>query len=216
MAKFGCLLLAAGEASRMGRPKQLLDFDGVPLIRHAALEALAVCAPVVVVCGAVVDPIRHALSGLDVEVAANQHWEQGMGTSIQAGLQRLKAFEVDGLILALGDQPLAGREAYRKLIATQQTSEMPIVSSQYAGTVGVPALFKREFFPALATLGPTQGCKGVIQRNLERCALVDCPDAAADIDTPEDYIQVLTAYRRRRELDDIRHESTGVSWLSSA
>lgn len=199
MDSFGLILLAAGSASRMGRSKQLLDFHGMPLIRHAAVEAIASgCSPVIVVCGAIIDPIREALAGLEVEIAVNRRWEEGMGTSIQRGLQHLESFAVDGMILALADQPLVGRAMYRQLIEKHQASGRPIVSAQYSETVGVPVLFTREYFTSLMALTPQQGCKAVIQANREQAALVDCPDAAADIDTFEDYQRVLAEYLSRQ------------------
>ncbi|MCX6602694.1 MAG: nucleotidyltransferase family protein [Acidobacteria bacterium] len=199
MDKFGIIILAAGSASRMGQPKQLLDFHGMPLIRHAVVEALAVgCHPVIVVCGAIVDPIRQALAGLAVEIAVNPQWEQGMGTSIQTGLRHLESFAVDGMILALADQPLVGRASYQKLLATQRETGSPIVSSHYADTVGVPVLFAPEYFPHLMALAPAQGCKGVIQAHRSHATLVDCPDATADIDTHDDYERVLAEFLHRQ------------------
>ncbi len=201
MADFAIVLLAAGIASRMGRPKQLLDFHGVPLIRHAASEAVASqCAPVVVVCGAQREPIAEALAGLPVELAHNARWEEGMGTSIQCGLRQLERSGVDGVILSLADQPLLDRDTYRGLLALHQQTRMPIVASHYSGTVGVPVLFTREYFPHLMALPPAQGCKGVIQSNRAHVAPFDCPDALADIDSPEDYERVLAEFVRRRHV----------------
>ena len=204
MAEFGFILLAAGNALRMGRPKQLLDFGGAPLVRRAAAEALASgCAPVVVVCGAAGDAIAAALDGLPVEFAHNERWEEGMGTSIQYGLRQLDAVgeRVAGMILSLADQPLLDRATFCHLIEMQRKTGLPIVTSEYAGTVGVPVLFMREMFPPLMALPAGQGCKGVIQRNAARAARIDCPDALADVDTPEDYQRVLAEFIRRRLVD---------------
>lgn len=199
--EFGFVLLAAGSATRMGQPKQLLDFGGVPLVRHAAMEAMASgCSPVVVVCGAQGDAIASALAGLPVLIAHNTRWEEGMGTSIQCGIQELArcAPDAKGMILSLADQPLLDRETFRLLVETQHRTGEPIVSSAYGGTVGVPVLFCREIFAQLLSLPASQGCKGVIQRNSAMAAMVDCPDALADVDTPEDYQRVLTEFAARR------------------
>lgn len=199
MSSFGIILLAAGNATRMGSPKQLLDFNGMPLVRHAVTEAIASeCSPVIVVCGAVVDAIRQALAGLTVQLTFNPLWSQGMGTSIQCGLRALQPHPADGVILSLIDQPLIDRRCYRELVAIHEQTGLPIVSSEYSGTVGVPVLFTREFFPNLHGLAPSQGCKSVIQGNRDHTALFSCPDAAADIDTPDDYAQVLAEFRRRQ------------------
>ena len=64
----------------------------------------------------------------------------------------------------------------------------PVVAAEYAGTLGVPALFARSLFPDLLTLGPDKGCKGLILRQApERLGRLTCPEAEIDIDTPEDW-----------------------------
>ena len=174
----------------MGAPKQLLDYQGQPLVRHAAEVALAAgCGPVIVVLGSRADEIRPALDGLAVETIINQRWREGMGTSIQAGLAALGP-RVEAAILTLGDQPLVTSEFLRKLRENDAASEHPIVAAWYSGTVGVPALFARAAFPQLLALGPNQGCKGVILKNQARATFVDCPEAALDIDTPDDYQRI--------------------------
>lgn len=198
MANFAIVILAAGNSSRMGQPKQLLDFGGRPLIRHAAEVAIASLGrPVVVVCGQYEPETRHALAGLPVQIAGNPAWEGGMGTSIQAGLRALENQPLDGAILTLGDLPLLTADTYDNLILSHLSSSRPIVASSYAGTFGVPVLFSKQFFPALAALAPHQGCKGVIQTNLPDTLQIACPEAEADIDTPADYANALRALANR-------------------
>jgi molybdenum cofactor cytidylyltransferase len=186
------ILLAAGASSRMGAPKQLLDFHGKPMLRHVTEVALAAgCSPVIVVLGAREEAIRPALLGLDVEIALNPRWTEGMGTSIQAGLCALGDREVAGTILALADQPFVPSSFLRSLLEKHRESGRGIVAAQYADTVGVPAFFARAAFPLLRALPPEQGCKVVILESLAETFLVDCPDAARDIDTPDDYRTLL-------------------------
>ena len=61
-----------------------------------------------------------------------------------------------------------------------------------AKVVGVPVLFSRAHFEDLLALGPGEGCKGVILRHIDKAALLECPQAEADIDTPEDYARLCT------------------------
>ncbi len=193
MSKTALILLAAGNSSRMGSPKQLLDFHGEPLIRVTARHALeAGYSPVVIVTGALQGEVEEALTGMPVDFVDNPQWELGMGTSIQAGLRALTDPEVNGAILALADQPLVTASFLRSLYAKHVETKIPIVESRYSDTVGVPVFFSREAFPLLMGLRPAQGCKGVILDNQADALLVDCPEAAMDIDTPEDYRKALS------------------------
>ncbi len=191
------ILLAAGNSTRMGAPKQLLDFRGKPLLRHALETALrSKCAGVVVVLGANAGAIRPSLAeaehgGKWVEVAENPRWAEGMGTSIQAGLQAAERRGTTGIILALADQPLVTSAMLDRLVDAHADTGMPIVASQYAGTVGVPVFFSSEYFGQLLALAPDQGCKGVIVKSGDAALRIDCPEAAVDVDTPEDYKTAL-------------------------
>jgi len=172
----------------MGSAKQLLEFRGKPMLRHAVESARASgCDPVIVVLGAGEAEIRPALAGLDVEIVVNEHWAEGMGTSIQTGLGALENREISGAILALCDQPFVTADFLRGLVDRHRESGRSIVAAQYSGTAGVPVFFAREAFPLLMALKPNQGCKGVILGHAADALLVDCPDAARDIDTPQDY-----------------------------
>ena len=194
MPQFGVVVLAAGSSSRMGSPKQLLDYGGKPLLRHAVDVALAsMCRNVIVVLGARVKELRPALEGLPVTILENPHWEEGMGTSIHVGVERAQADGLDGVILALADQPLVTPEILDRLARTHMETGQPIVAAQYAGTVGVPVFFARKFFPNLLALKPTQGCKGVILGHPGNAIHLDCPEAETDIDTPQDYDRIQQA-----------------------
>jgi molybdenum cofactor cytidylyltransferase len=190
--KFAVILLAAGNSTRMGAPKQLLDFGGQPLLRHAVATAQASgCDRTIVVLGANEGEIRPALDGLNVEIVVNERWAEGMGTSIQTGLQALENTDEGGAILTLTDQPFVTSDFLRELVERRRRSGRPIVAAQYSGTAGVPVFFAREAFPLLMALKPAQGCKGVILGHPADALLVDCPEAAMDIDTPEDYARAI-------------------------
>ena len=177
----------------MGSAKQLLDFGGKPLLRHAVESAQASgCDPVIVVLGANEYEIRPALAGLNVEIVVNERWAEGMGTSIQTGLRALENRDIDGAILALSDQPFVTSDFLSGLVKSHRRSGRAIVAAQYSGTAGVPVFFAREAFPLLMALKPDQGCKGVILGHPGEALLVDCPEAAMDIDTPEDYARAMS------------------------
>ncbi|HKG12318.1 MAG TPA: NTP transferase domain-containing protein, partial [Pyrinomonadaceae bacterium] len=92
----GAVILAAGSSSRMGSPKQTLQYGGESLLRRAALAALgAGCRPVIVVTGANAELSRRELDGLDVREVLNTLWETGMASSVRAGVEGLVGADAD-------------------------------------------------------------------------------------------------------------------------
>jgi CTP:molybdopterin cytidylyltransferase MocA len=116
----GAVILAAGSSSRMGVPKQTLQFQGKSLLRRAVIAALdASCCPVVVVTGAHAELSRRELDQLDVREAFNPNWETGMGSSVRAGIERLISIDpgVAAVVLLLCDQPYVTPSFISSLIA---------------------------------------------------------------------------------------------------
>ena len=102
------IILAGGAAERYGQPKQLLDWNGQPLIRHVTAGALAAqIGPVIVVTGAEAEGVEAALHGLPIHIARAEHWWQGQSASIRAGLDALDhlARPPGSVIFVLADQP---------------------------------------------------------------------------------------------------------------
>ncbi len=187
MSDVAAIILAAGGSTRMGQPKQLLQFRGRSLLRNAVGIALSAgCEPVVAVLGAHYETIRADLDSLAVEIVSNPRWQEGMGTSIQSGLAAVAGRDVSGVVIMLGDQPLVPAAFVRAIIAQHCETGAPIVAARYSGTAGVPVFFARSAFPSLLGLAPHEGCKGLILGNTDSL-LMDCPEAALDIDTPDDY-----------------------------
>lgn len=195
------ILLAAGGSTRLGSPKQLLEFQGRTLLRRAAETMLATaCAPVVAVLGAGAESLRRELAGLAVEIVENPHWERGMGTSVRLGIERLldredtgQISEVAGVLLTLCDQPLVGPESLRTMVDAFQAGGRRdrIVAAAYNGTTGVPALFGRAFFDELRALPDAMGAKSVLQRHAASVVEIVMPAAAMDIDTRAQYEQLF-------------------------
>lgn len=170
----------------MNGSKQLLEFQGKPLVRQAAEAACGSgCSPVVVVLGSWETEMRATLEGLRVEVVVNRRWEEGTGTSIQAGLGALADCDVCGAIVASADQPFITAEYLRGLVTTHFESLKPIVASKYAGTAGIPAFFAQSAFPFLLALQPKQECDAVIADHLADALLVECPEGG-----PVDHVRV--------------------------
>lgn len=195
MADPGCalLLLAAGGSRRMGEPKQLLDVGGEPMIRVAARVALsAALHPTVIVLGAHAERIRDLLKGLPLEIVENPQWEDGMASSLRAGLTAVltKAPRILGLIVMLADQPRLTAGHLRALVSAQRDSGRPVVASDYGDHLGPPAYFGREHFSALLALHGDHGARALLQE-LDALPVAISADAGADLDTSSDYARLI-------------------------
>ena len=186
------VILAAGGSSRMGVPKQTLAYGSTTLLRLAVTGALgAGCEPVVVVVGAERKLISAHLNGLTICLIDNPLWQQGLGSSIRTGIEALLTFAVDAAVILLSDQPLVCAGHIRNLVEAAETQQASIVASRYAGTLGVPALFKKNVFPLLLAIQPSEGAKALFHHPDYPTLEIPLPEAEQDIDTPEDYRRAL-------------------------
>jgi CTP:molybdopterin cytidylyltransferase MocA len=182
--RLGCALLAAGGSRRLGRPKQLVTIQGVPMVRRAALAALGVAsASCSVVLGAESSQVSSALSGLPLTPLHNANWETGMASSIRLAADWAQAEDFDGLLLTVCDQPRLDATHLERL-TTRFTSKNITVASFYSGARAVPAVFPARLFAALSQLAGDVGIGRLLQRQTA-IAVVPWPDGALDIDTPE-------------------------------
>jgi molybdenum cofactor cytidylyltransferase len=188
----GGILLAAGASSRLGQPKQLLDFRGKPLVRHVAEQALASrLSHLLVVVGNEAAAVREALAGLEVQIVENPAYLQGQSTSLRAGLLAFPR-ELSAALVLLVDQPLVDAALLDHLIGLYEESRAPIVAPQFGGRRGNPVLFDRAIIPELLTVVGDTGAREIISRHRDRLATLELPDDRAflDVDTWDDYRQV--------------------------
>ena len=193
--RVAALILAAGASARMGRPKQLLDWEGRPLVRAAAEVALsAQLDPLLVVIGGAQAQMAEALAALPLRMIANPDYAAGQSTSLRTGVAALDQ-DVDAVVVLLGDQPFVTATIVKQLVAEWQASGAAIVAPTYAGQRGNPVLFARSVFPELLAIQGDQGARGVLAADRARVRLVafDDPRPLTDIDTPEDYERLRDA-----------------------
>jgi molybdenum cofactor cytidylyltransferase len=188
----GAILLAAGTSSRLGTPKQLLPFGGLPLVRHTAETALASrISRLFVVVGNRADEVRQALAGLDVEIVDNPSYRQGQSTSLRQGLLAIPRSLSAALVL-LVDQPFVDAMLIDRLIGLYEETGAAIVAPQHGSRRGNPVLFDQSLFAELLTVVGDMGARDVIARHRDRVATLQIPDDRpfTDIDTWEDYQKV--------------------------
>ncbi|MGV3505249.1 MAG: nucleotidyltransferase family protein [Adhaeribacter sp.] len=187
--KIGVVILAAGGSSRLGQAKQLLPYKGESLIRHAVHAAIdAACKPIIVVTGASAKEVIEEIKDCPVELTDNPLWEEGMASSIKAGVQQAKTLapDLDGLILMVCDQPYVNAHLLRKLKKTWQSTGKGLAACTYAGTAGTPAIISKDYFDDLLNLQGQQGAKKILLAYKDFLALVPFPMGQVDIDTPDD------------------------------
>lgn len=185
------IVLAAGASARLGQPKQLLDLGGGTLLQNAITAAReAGCDKVIVILGAHAEVIAASLRDSRCEIVQNHDWARGMGTSIRAGLNAVG--DATAALIMTCDQPRIDAAALIELIAGWQAGTNPIAAAEYAGTLGVPAIFARSQFQHLLALEEADGAKQFLRAHPERVTRVALSDAAMDIDTPSD-LETLAA-----------------------
>jgi CTP:molybdopterin cytidylyltransferase MocA len=195
------VLLAAGEGSRFGRPKALIELNGQTLAeRGVNLLRSGGADPILVVTGAA--PVE--LDG--THTVYNPEWRTGMGSSLRAALQALTNADTDesaglgesadaeadtsvgAVVVALADQPLVGAEAVARLIAAYRDGASVAVAA-YDGQPRNPVLLAREHWAeVIATATGDQGARTFLRARRDVVTLVECGDTGRpdDIDTPAD------------------------------
>ncbi|WNE99503.1 nucleotidyltransferase family protein [Streptomyces luomodiensis] len=184
------IVLAAGGGRRLGgRPKALLTHRGRPLVEHAA-HALREggCAPVHIVLGAAAGTVRARARLSGCVLVDNPDWEQGMGSSLRAGLGSLAGTGARAALVTLVDQPGIGAEAVARVVAAYR-SPSTLAAAAYGGERGHPVLFGADRWADItASAVGDRGARAYLRAHQSAITLVDCSDIARtdDIDTPED------------------------------
>ncbi|MFJ8938714.1 NTP transferase domain-containing protein [Streptomyces sp. NPDC102365] len=189
------LLLAAGGGRRLGgRPKALLGHRGRPLVEHAAgVLREAGCTRVHVVLGARSDAVRERADLSGCVLVDNPEWEEGMGSSLRAGLESLRGTGATGALVSLVDQPGIGPEATARLLAAHR-SPATLASASYEGKRGHPVLLGADHWAGIAaTATGDQGARAYLKAHADAIILVECADVARpyDIDTAADLARYL-------------------------
>ncbi|WP_406356490.1 NTP transferase domain-containing protein [Streptomyces sp. NBC_00658] len=188
------LLLAAGGGRRLGgRPKALLPHRGRPLVEHAVgVLRAGGCTRVHVVLGARADDVREQASLPGCVLVDNPEWEEGMGSSLRAGLDSLAGTGARAALVSLVDQPGIGPEAVGRVLDAYR-GEGTLVSAAYEGVRGHPVLFGAAHWAGIAaTATGDRGARAYLKEHAAAITLVECGDIARpyDIDTAEDLVHL--------------------------
>lgn len=190
MNSCGIVILAGGASTRLGKPKQLLQYRGKTLLNHAVDEAInAKADAVVVILGKNADLFQNEIDKEKVLVVVNKEWVEGMASSVRLGLDTLLKIKpyIDAVIFMVCDQPHISSSILNELITKQQKTTKQIVTCNYGESIGPPALFHKKYFRDLAKLNGDVGARNIIEQNIHDVATILFPEGKIDIDTEEDY-----------------------------
>jgi molybdenum cofactor cytidylyltransferase len=177
----------------MGSLKQLLPFgDGTLLTNTIRQAQSAGFEQIAVVVGAESTRVAESVAQEAVEVIENPDWGLGMGSSIRAGMRRVRRWSPlpDVIAILLADQPLIESRHLVAMRDLQRQSNARIVAAEYGGGYGVPALFASELFDKLESLPPDAGAKRLLRGGEFPVTGYPLPEASIDIDTPHDLAAV--------------------------
>ena len=186
------LILAAGNSTRMGEPKQLLKWKNSTLLGHAIQTTTKIPnTKTHVVLGANFDLIKTEIK--NAKIIYNLNWESGLGSSIAEGVKYLISTKINykGVLVMLGDQPLVNSNYLKSLIDAFEVGKKRIVASEYGNNkLGVPALFDNIYFEELSQLNEDKGAQTIIKKNIDYVLTFQASHLISDIDTKEDYKKI--------------------------
>jgi molybdenum cofactor cytidylyltransferase len=187
--RVAAIVLAAGTSRRMGTPKQLLRLGEETILEKTLGQVRAsAVGEIVLVLGHAAASVMQEISTEGLKIVENQDYQQGMGTSLRAGLAAVSV-EASAALVVLGDQPFVHAETLNQLIARHQESRPQIIIPMYRGFRGNPVLLDRSVFPELNALSGDVGCRAIFGSHTESICKLAVDDAGIllDIDSQEEY-----------------------------
>jgi molybdenum cofactor cytidylyltransferase len=184
------LILAAGEARRMGTPKALLRYRDESFLDTLIGLFEKRCAPVIVVLGATAQQVRTGTARTAVFVE-NERWESGQTSSMQCGLRAVPA-EAEGVLFTLADHPAVKMETIDALL---RPGTAPLRVPVYRGRHGHPIWFSRGLIPEFLALDESGAARDVVRAHAAEIEYLDVedPGVLADIDDRAAYRALLEA-----------------------
>jgi molybdenum cofactor cytidylyltransferase len=189
------VILAAGQSARMGQAKQLLRLGDTTVlgqtianVRRAALDEI------ILVLGASAEAIRRQLPLEGLKLVINPHYEQGMATSLRAGLAAVSP-QAGAALIILADQPLVCPATLNRLADHYRRTNPQILIPTCRGTRGNPVLLDRSLFAEAMALEGDVGCRALFAQHPDTIEKLEVDDEGIllDIDNQDDYQRLRRA-----------------------
>jgi molybdenum cofactor cytidylyltransferase len=184
------LVLAAGQSSRFGSPKQLVRIGGEALLQRAVARATELAGhAVTVVLGAHAADLTPLLRHSSATLLVNRHWQEGLASSLRLGVAHLPA-GTEAVLVTLADQAAITAFDLRRLASAWRRQPDSVIAASYDSHTGVPAIFPAHAFGLLQELRGDVGARAVLSHLADRVLRVPMPNASIDIDVPEDLLKL--------------------------
>jgi molybdenum cofactor cytidylyltransferase len=190
--RFAAVILAGGLSTRMKQLKPLLPLGKTTVLNHVIDTFTQAKVDVILVTGYKHEEIEASVKSQSITNVFNPDYEQGMFTSVQAGIRKIKP-ECRAFFVLPADIPLVTTDTIKELKDAGVKSPQNILYPVYQGKRGHPPLIPTSLIPAILGWEKGGGLKAVLEtyKKLEMEVPVDDKYILFDIDTPEDYQQLL-------------------------
>ncbi|MFQ5518342.1 MAG: NTP transferase domain-containing protein [Acidimicrobiia bacterium] len=191
MDKVATLILAAGGSVRLGRPKQLIDWGGRPLLQHVVSRgAVWPASTMTVVIGAHAEEILDRVDFGEASIVINDDWSEGMATSLRVGLDAVsRDNSIEHVIVGLGDQPGVDGEVVDRLVASRHAARAVVPKYRY--TWGNPVVIDRWLWPRVMAISGDAGARTLLLTHPEWVHEVWVDGLPpADVDTEDDIVEL--------------------------
>jgi len=187
--KVSAILLAAGESKRMGQSKQLMPFGETTILEQAVDNLInSTVSETIVVLGHRAEEVMNVITSKPVKIVINPDYQQGMSTSIIAGLDLVDS-GTRAVMIALGDQPFVDSQTINSIIEAFVVSDKGIAIPVYQGRRGHPVIFAIGYKGELLRLKGDIGGREIIDQHPDDVleVAVSCKGVCVDIDTVDSY-----------------------------
>ena len=177
------IILAGGFSSRTKNNKMLLTIDDKPLILHTINSMKPFVKRIIVVTGHYDQEIRNLLKNENVEIYFNEHYPEGMFSSVLRGVREVK----DDFFIMPGDTPFVNKNTYMSLLNGTKDVRYP----RYKGKDGHPLFLKKEMKEKLLQEPMDSNLKAF--RDKQDCEIIEVNDKYinCDIDTMDEYKKIM-------------------------